>query len=633
MNKAKENKNLQAMGEEDNDFLKELNKRAKKRKKMRVIILTALLVAGIGTGSFIYLNQNVLVEASNEIIYRENAVTQGDIVVGFEESSSISLSKEISTLPFSVTIDEILVTSGQSVEVGDPLYKFDTAGASEYLDEYVEQLEEQQLAINKEMVSMESELENAKLELESALFENENADANLNITFEENANTMAELEEKLADTYEEIAELEEKAKTIDGDYDDILKVEEEIEYLQDRIDYYTELKNESQELANDKQADINELTTADKTMDVSALEDTLDDYNREVEAYEDTIENYTEEKDDENDILAELNEEFKENYDLYENSEEILEDIEALKEEIETIEFDIEKTSLSQVESEYKANEDYQTTLSEGELAQANYDLTYQSLVNDLEKLQEEYDEIYEEYEELKTSISEDGMVYAEVSGLVSSISATAGEEVVASAQTGEASVLTITTYGEVTIPITVSEEDILDVYVGQDANIVISAYEDETFAGYVESIEVEGARVGAASVSYTVNVKMTGENTLPLLEGMSADVTVVTAQAQDVIYVENSALESIDGKNYVNIKGADGLPVLTEVQTGFTDGRYTEIKSGLTLEDTILVESAMGATSSSQSGGMDMGSFNMDDLDMSAVEDMMGQMGQRGQK
>ena len=91
------------------------------------------------------------------------------------------------------------------------------------------------------------------------------------------------------------------------------------------------------------------------------------------------------------------------------------------------------------------------------------------------------------------------------------------------------------------------------------------------------------------------MTVQLIGD-TSEIFTGMSAEVTFVSKQVEDVIYVSNRAVTTEDGKSYVKIKNDAGEIVKTEVVTGFSDGQYVEIQSGVNEGDIVLIESQVAS-------------------------------------
>ncbi|WP_231648238.1 efflux RND transporter periplasmic adaptor subunit [Saccharothrix sp. NRRL B-16348] len=74
------------------------------------------------------------------------------------------------------------------------------------------------------------------------------------------------------------------------------------------------------------------------------------------------------------------------------------------------------------------------------------------------------------------------------------------------------------------------------------------------------------------------------------LINGAAATLELVTASAQNALVVPVEAVAGGQGKGKVDVVGADGTRVTTDVQLGLTDGKVVEVKSGLTGEETLAV-------------------------------------------
>jgi multidrug efflux pump subunit AcrA (membrane-fusion protein) len=83
----------------------------------------------------------------------------------------------------------------------------------------------------------------------------------------------------------------------------------------------------------------------------------------------------------------------------------------------------------------------------------------------------------------------------------------------------------------------------------------------------------------------------------------MNATVTIVVEQAQDVLMVPDSAIQSEGPSSVVEVQKDDGSTEKVAVQTGLSDGTNTEITSGLDEGQTVIVPSrtASSTTTSTQ--------------------------------
>ena len=84
------------------------------------------------------------------------------------------------------------------------------------------------------------------------------------------------------------------------------------------------------------------------------------------------------------------------------------------------------------------------------------------------------------------------------------------------------------------------------------------------------------------------------GTNTLDMYDGMSAEITLIQRQVRDVLYVNNQAITNTDGVATVQRLAQDGSQETVEVETGFSDGQYVEIVSGLREGDILLAQSGV---------------------------------------
>ncbi len=74
------------------------------------------------------------------------------------------------------------------------------------------------------------------------------------------------------------------------------------------------------------------------------------------------------------------------------------------------------------------------------------------------------------------------------------------------------------------------------------------------------------------------------------LINGASATIEVITAQASNVLTLPVEAVAGTQGTGQVDVVQADGTRKTTSVVLGLTDGKVIEIKSGLTGEETVAV-------------------------------------------
>lgn len=206
--------------------------------------------------------------------------------------------------------------------------------------------------------------------------------------------------------------------------------------------------------------------------------------------------------------------------------------------------------------------------------------------------------EAEEKVADLKAQIA-GATLTAPVAGLVTEVNVTAGFD----APSGAAIVIDDAAF---TVTTDVVESDLADVEVGQTADITIDAVGAE-LTGTVTAISpVSSDDSGSGVVSYPVTVTI-DEAPADVHSGMSADVTITTASATDVLTVPSAALQGSDGDYRVRTLDAAGNPVATPVGVGLVTATTAEITSGLTEGQEVVIGTASelaGTTNNGNNGG-----------------------------
>jgi HlyD family secretion protein len=194
--------------------------------------------------------------------------------------------------------------------------------------------------------------------------------------------------------------------------------------------------------------------------------------------------------------------------------------------------------------------------------------------------------------------------IVSPVDGVVVSRSVAVGQTVAASFQTPTL-FLVAGDLARMEVIASVSESDIGAVAAGQEVTFTVDAYPSRTFHGRVGA--VRNAPVTIQNV-VTYEVVVTADNSdLSLRPGMTANVVVTTASKPAVLRVATSALrfkppadghadtgaaaaaEKGTGQRVWMLDGT-GSPHPVGVTTGVQDERYTEIITGLSEGDRVIV-------------------------------------------
>lgn len=229
------------------------------------------------------------------------------------------------------------------------------------------------------------------------------------------------------------------------------------------------------------------------------------------------------------------------------------------------------------------------------ENALTNYKYADQLYEIDTDGLEDDLDDAKETLEEAETALSEfeeqigDGIVYASCSGTVTEIAYAAGDAIV-----NDAALVTYSDADDVTITVSVSQDDISKVSVGTAAEIALTAYPDETFTGTVSGISTS-ATAGSSTVNYEVTVKFDGD-TGKVYSGMTGEVTFAEKTVEDTLYISNRAVQLDGTTSYVKVQEEDGTIRKVEITTGYSNGSVVAVEDGLEEGETVLLESQVGA-------------------------------------
>jgi HlyD family secretion protein len=134
-------------------------------------------------------------------------------------------------------------------------------------------------------------------------------------------------------------------------------------------------------------------------------------------------------------------------------------------------------------------------------------------------------------------------------------------------------------------LEVNVDEVDVAKLADGQAANIFFDALKDEqteTVAGRIARIAPASSNVNGA-VAYGVELSFrSGE--LPVRLGMTADVDIVVAQAEEALLVPNRAItaDRTSGRYFVDLVYLDGTTERQEVRVGIRGEGQSQILEGL---------------------------------------------------
>lgn len=509
------------------------------KKTKWILPVAAAAVIAVVVILFVLNNAGTKTAASEQTVYKETQVQRGDITVGVTESGTASINTNSITCDLEgAEIEEVYVKAGQSVTQGDAVVKLTADSVSDVLKTYQLDLDQTEIKLEQAQTAQTTGKVNAKSTYESSVLKGQNAQNTYNQTIASLTNAISTAQAAVDDCTGTITY-----------YETRLANNSAVIYAEYKID---ELKLKWDTAAAALAANTDPTQTA-------ALQKAADDAE---DAYNDAVTNYNNEVTKESSALA------------------------TRKSGLAALEQKVSQAKLDLTSGTLTAQNQMESDIAAGDNASAVYNAAVASLQSAVDSAQNDYDTATENYDKYSHYLA-DPVIYSDYTGLVMSAGYAAGDTV--SAQNAVAAITDNTT---VYVTVSVTQDDISDMAVGDSANVEFSAFEGTKFTGTVDSITISPARSESSTVSYVVSVMIAGDGVENIYEGMTGDVTFVTKEVTDVLYVSNKAITAENGVQYAKVKDSQGNITKVEVTTGFSDGANTEVASGLTEGQTVIIES-----------------------------------------
>lgn len=193
--------------------------------------------------------------------------------------------------------------------------------------------------------------------------------------------------------------------------------------------------------------------------------------------------------------------------------------------------------------------------------------------------------------------------------GVVKNIRVSEGDIV-----TSKQVVLEIVDDSAIAVQADIDEEDVLAINIGDEVAVTLEALRGQVLNGFVESIgDAEESQQGNVTAPVTIRLdRVEGQE---LIEGLTASATVVGDEVKDVLRVPSAA---VGGSFFqptvqrITSTGSETVPI----ETGVTDGRWVELKSGVNEGDMLAVrvqsqsgQSPLGFPGLGSNGSVTLGS------------------------
>ncbi len=585
-------------------------------KKLFILIASGIVLgAAILTTVLLYINQHK--GTSGTATYREYSATKGNITVGTSESGTAELSQVTVSFPVDATIDSIQVKPGYKVKTGDALLKLNKDSITDGTLDATNKLAQAKLSLEQALADQTNKLQTAQLTYNTSRQNAANAYTQEQLAKSDIQNGITAAQTALKEKQTQLAKYQALQSSFTADYNKLNELKKwRDDAKTNESSYETQLSNfkdqynkqlstldslnskvtstySAWELAKQGLGDMDEDEAKieyDEAKDAySSYSDTISSTVQAEKDLEDKVALYTAEYNNYSTSYDDFNQTFSQKYGNNNTADALADQVSQLQSDVKTAQYNLDKAQKSSTGSMNDAEQKLQSSLIDGSSAQSTYDIAVEQLSQAVQTQQATYDSLKRQLDDVNSAINGDGTITAPCDGVIVAVSYTEGSSFKA-----DAALVTIAKSTDVSMAVSLSEEDITNVAIGQQAQITLTSYENQTFDATVESISTSPARTGSASVTYTVTVKMTDANPPEVYTGMSGEVTFIQKQVKDVLYVPNQAITFDNGVSSVLLKNADGTQTKTTVKTGFSDGRYVEIQSGLKEGDTVLAESAV---------------------------------------
>ncbi|HEY3962613.1 MAG TPA: biotin/lipoyl-binding protein [Gaiellaceae bacterium] len=150
------------------------------------------------------------------------------------------------------------------------------------------------------------------------------------------------------------------------------------------------------------------------------------------------------------------------------------------------------------------------------------------------------------------------------------------------------------------------AESDAAKLKVGQASTVTIPALSNKELPAHVVDVDEVGSS-SSSVVQYTVTVAL-DRNDAELKPGMTANVSIVTAERDNVLTVPSSAVTGSGSNATVKVVDAKGTQTVTRVVAGLVGDSTTEIVSGLKAGQTIVTSTVSSSLTSSSSNSTGLG-------------------------
>lgn len=513
-----------------------------------IFVLLAVLVAAV-TAIFLMAGQK------EEAVYKETTVCYGTLTVGITEEGSVSVGTITQDFDLDISkytkstqssshgpmvgqglqasssrrrleVEEVYVSVGQQIKKGDSLFKLTQESIADIREELVSDEKEAKLTYESLIVKQQKSAQEASQIYEQNQLYGRAASLEYDDSVYELRKAAEDAQEALEDAQEDLVDLQEDLEEVSKDY------EEASHYLKEATAAITSESETYWYLKNEESREQAKKTAEDEEDQIEQLED----------------------------------------------------DIIAKQQEIVSLQKAYNEACLAYQTGEADASTQYEKRMLNANRAGEIYSIATDSISYEAKTAKEDYEDASEKLQAFDSYIV-DGIVSAQYEGVITGVSIEAGDLL-----QNDSELVSLNNYEDITVEVSVDDDDMKAVAVGDTVKLSFSAFPDGNFVGKVSDIG-DASIDSNSNVSYAVTIEVGGDVSA-LYGGMSGEVTFITKETKDVTYVSNRAIIREGVRSYVKLRDEEGKIEKREVVTGFSDGSSVEILEGLSEGEIVLIES-----------------------------------------
>lgn len=492
------------------------------KKKQRLgtaaIILIILLIIGGSLYAFFVTRRDTTGE-NEEMSRGENGQPQfsgREDMVTASGTTSIGMDAVTFDIDFleetSLYVEEVYLSNGDVVEAGAKLLKLTDESVQDAREELQSTAKDAELSYRSSVITTNQSKIQAKYTYETAMLEAQQAEQVYNDAIAElqaNVNTLKSAYDDAQEAYDELYNA-----VVNNTLRDMYEVDEKKAAYEEAHELYVtkvaywEVTEE--ELASNSSAS----SMSGAGMQTGGTMQMGKGMNKEAmaeEAFRESVLETIQLLQEEDEEAEAAYEQAESDYEAALKSAEL--DLKVLLNKLDTARENYEEAVLDFQKQSVSAKKTYELAVAAQGTAQNDYDTTLTSLNEALEKLQDEKEEADENLALFEELVG-DGFYYIEEAGTLLTVRVTDGQTLV-----GDEMLFAFSNPAEVSVSVSVSQEDIAQLSVGDTATIMISGVGNAT--GTIIAMNPIADSDSRTSVSYTVNLAVEGD-----VSGMDANLS-----------------------------------------------------------------------------------------------------------